>query len=499
MIDRDKRKAVFCLCGEGMGIREISRTLGISAGTVKVIVDQKGEIPETTRNDKIQIDPDLLVRLHGECKGRMRRMHEKLAEEEGINIGYSTLTQIVRDMGLGKNTKKRCCMVPDVPGAEMQHDTSPYNVKIGGATVKVQGSLLYFRYSKIRYLKFYRSFNRFNMKCFFHEALGHWGRAAQTCVIDNTNLARKSGSGKNAEIAPEMKNFARQYGFSFVCHEIGHANRKAGNERGFWTVETNFFPGRTFENLEDMNRQAFSWATVRSAERPTGKSRMIPSQAFEIEKGYLVKILPHLPPPYLVHERGTDQYGYASFDGNYYWIPGEGRRDVRILQYADCLQIFRDRKLLGRYTLPPAGVKNKMIGPDGKPPPSHKPKYRRKPTVKEEEILRKSDERVGEYLDFAIPGAAKSKHAFIRRIYGLYRKTAFPIFLKTIERALKYRVSNADTLERIARLQLTGGGFQPPEPPVDHEYRNRQSYIEGRFSDSVDLSVYDEMTEVQDG
>ena len=114
------------------------------------------------------------------------------------------------------------------------------------------------------------------MKCFFHEALGHWKHAARRCVIDNTSLARKSGSGKNAVISPEMENFSRQYGFSFFCHEIGHADRKAGNERGFWTVETNFFPGRSFENLEDMNRQALEWAVARSARRPTGKSRTVP-------------------------------------------------------------------------------------------------------------------------------------------------------------------------------------------------------------------------------
>ena len=276
MIDRDKRKAIYCLRNEGMGVREISRTLGVSVGSVETIVEQKGEMPDKTRSDKLRIDPDLLARLHVECDGRVQRMHEKLVEEEGMEIGYSTLTQAVRDAGLGGNRKKRCCRVPDEPGAEMQHDTSPYKVKFAGAAAKVEGSLLYFRYSKIRYLKFYRCFNRFKKKCFFHGALGHWKHAARRCVIDNTSLARKSGSGKNAVISPEMENFSRQYGFSFFCHEIGHANRKAGNERGFWTVETNFFPGRFFENLEDMNRQAFEWAVVRSARRPTGKSRTVP-------------------------------------------------------------------------------------------------------------------------------------------------------------------------------------------------------------------------------
>ena len=90
-------------------------------------------------------------------------------------------------------------------------------------------------------------------------------------MIDNTSLARLYGTGKNAVIVPEMEQFAKQYGFKFICHEKGHANRKAGNERSFYTVETNFFPGRTFMDLADLNRQAFEWATERMVHRPVAR------------------------------------------------------------------------------------------------------------------------------------------------------------------------------------------------------------------------------------
>ncbi len=257
MINQDKRNAVYFLNNEGMSIREISRHLSISTSTVVTIISQNGQLPETIRKDKTKIDHELISKLYNECDGRVQRVHEKLTEEEGIKIGYSTLAQIIREMGIGKSVKKRCSRVPDEPGAEMQHDTSPYRIKFGDKLVPVQGSLIYFRYSKIRYLKFYRSFKRFKMKCFLHEALMHWGYTAPVCIIDNTNLARLRGTGKNAVISPEMERFANQYGFEFICHEKGHANRKAGNERGFYTVETNVFPGRKFEDIEDMNREAF--------------------------------------------------------------------------------------------------------------------------------------------------------------------------------------------------------------------------------------------------
>ena len=495
MIGPDKRKAVYLLHEEGVGIREIARSMKISPNAVVRIIAQEGEMPQTVRKDKIDIDADLLARLYTECRGRAQRVYEKLTEEEGIDVAYSTLTRMLREQGLSKKPSQRCDRVSDEPGAEMQHDTSPYRVPLAGIWTSVQGSLLYFRYSKIRYLKFYRSFDRFRMKCFLHEALIYWGYAAGVCIIDNTNLARLRGTGANAVIVPEMERFADQYGFQFVCHEKGHANRKAGNERGFYTVETNFLPGRSFDSIEDMNLQAFEWATHRSANRPTGKTRLIPSVAFEHEMPYLKKLPPYIEPPYLVHERATDQYGYASVHGNFYWIPGTKRHDVNILEYATHLKIYHARKLLGQYPLPPDGVKNAVIAPEGGPRPPRRPAYRKKPTAHEENILRSLDETIDQYLNFALPQSGKPKHQFIRALFGLYHKTAPGVFIKAVERALKYRVTDIKVIENMVFITLRDSSFDMTLPEINPDLQNRKAYIEGCFADEVDLSIYDRENE----
>jgi hypothetical protein len=477
-----------------MGVRRIARQLNVSINTVRSIIEQQGQIPKTVRKDKVEIDPDLLTQLYNECRGRIQRVHEILTEQHGICIAYCTLTKIIREQGLAKASKVRCHRVADEPGAEMQHDTTVYQVRLADRSTRVVASLLYYRYSKIRYLKFYPSFNRFAMKCFFHEALSFWEYAAPICIIDNTNLARLHGTGKNAVIVPEMEQFARQYGFCFVCHKIGHANRKAGNERGFYTVETNFLPGRRFDSIEDINRQAFEWSTFRMANRPTGKTRLIPSSAFEQEKPYLVKLPPYVEPPYEDHQRKTDQYGYISFAGNFYWVPGTRRHDVKVLHYSDHISIYHCRQLMGKYPLPAAGVKNEMIYPEGVARPPQKPWYRQKPTAKEEQIMRKADEAINEYLNFALAPAGKQKHGFIRSLYGLYRKIALPVFIKTLKRALKYRIADIGTVERIAVLQLQNSDIQMPMPAVDEHFQLRQAYIDGCFADEIDLDIYDPLT-----
>jgi len=496
MIDPDKRNAIYLLHQAGMPLREISRQFKISRNTVRSIIRQQGVMPQTVRKDKIQVDPELLSQLVHECKGRLQRVHERLVEEEGIELSYPTLTRIVRELDLGRSRKSRCDRVPDEPGAEMQHDTSDYQVKLASKRTKLIASLIYLRYSKRRYLKFYRVFNRFAMKCFLHEALMFWEHAAILCVIDNTSLARLRGTGRNAVIAPEMAAFAECYGFKFLCHEIGHSNRKAGNERSFWTVETNFLPGRTFQSLEDLNRQAFEWATVRMEHRPLSKTGLIPAKAFEHERSYLHPLSPHLPAPYCTHQRGTDQYGYAAFGANYYWVPGSKREDVKVLEYADHLKIYQHRKCVAQYPLPAEDVKGARFSPEGQPLPRYQPKHRKHGSRHEEQRLRAIAPDVSAYIDYALKTPGIQRHRFLRELFGLSRQVTQQVFVQALGRALRYRIVQLETLHRIAWFCMSQSD-QPapdvvPDAEVDETYRQRPAYQEGRLTDQPDLSIYDD-------
>jgi len=500
MIEADKRKAIFLLHQEGMSLREISRRIGTSPNTVQAIIEQKGTMPHKVRKDKVRIDAELLGRLYADCGGWIQRVHEKLVEEEKLPVSYPTLTRMLRELGISGPAKERCDRVPDEPGAEFQHDTTLYHVKLGDKQVRVVASVLYLRYSKRRYLRFYRAFNRFKMKCFIHEALMFWGYAARECIIDNTNLARASGSGtgSNAVIVPEMAAFGKQYGFKFRCHEKGHANRKAGEERSFWTVETNYFPGRTFQSLEDLNEQALQWATVRMEQRPQGEAKLIPAKTFEHERSYLIKLTPHIPAPYQDHPRSTDQYGYASFAGNYYWVPGTKREDVVVLEYSDRLKIYHARECLAEYPLPPDGVKNQRFSPQGQPKPRYNPKHRRRPTQQEEQRLRAMGEVVGAYLDFALKPKGIERHGMLRKLFALSQKVTPALFIRSIERALRYRITSMATIERIAALCMSQGAEALPFVEVDEGFREREAYQEGRLTDQPDLSVYQDASEEGD-
>ena len=489
MITADKRKAVFLLHQEGTPIRQISRQLRLSRNAVRRIIAQSGQMPQNIRRPALVLDPELLRQLHQECDGYAQRMMEILREKHGIAVKYSTLTRHLRDLGISLPMSQRCERVPDEPGAEMQHDTSPFKVLIGSERLRLQASLLYLRYCKRRYLQFYPVFDRFHMKCFLHLALMHWGYAPPVCVIDNTNLARWRGLGSNAVMVPEMEAFSKAYGFRFLCHAPKHPDRKAGEERSFMTVETNFIPGRTFQSLEDLNRQALEWSTVRLEQRPQGKTGLIPAQAFEYERAFLAQLPRHLPAPYLLLDRTVDEYGYVAVEGNYYEVPGCGRGKIQVLRYLYHLVLCQDRRTLIEYALPPWGVKNQPFHAPGQKP-RYRPRNRKLSSQEEEKRLRALDPVIGAYVDFILGTPGLLRHQFLRRLWTFHQRWSTALFLRTIERAHRYHITSLETLERIALLHLDDTAL--PDPVVDPDLEKRPAYQEGSLTDTPDLSRYDE-------
>jgi len=497
MIDVEIRRVILALHESGESDRAVARRLGINRKTIKKVIDGLEAVASQGRTDRKEIDENLLRQLYKQCQGWMKRMHEILIEDLGFEIGYSTLTLRCRELGMEDSKRDlRHVHVEMGPGEEMQHDTSPYTIKLGDAKVKVVASIVYLRYSKMHYLKFYLHFCRYDMKCFLHEALIHFGGSAKTCIIDNTNLARLRGRGYSALIHPEMISFSHRYGFDFICHEIQHSDRKAGNERAFHTTETNFLPGRTFRNMKDLNAQALEWATVRSPKRPNSKTKLMPAESFETEKKFLVPFAPDLPGPTRQHIRVIDPYGYVELATNFYWVPGNGRGPVDMVEHPGHLELQRSAQVLIRYDKPEQDVRLQRFTPSGV---DTRPKRRQRTPSMEEGQLQAYGSPVAEYVEFLLHEARGVRaDNLIRLAYGLSRKIDREIFVQTIQRAHQYRIADHEILENIASMFLGLPGRIPHDPEVDPDLERRSSYLEGELSPAPDLSVHHEDQSVHD-
>ena len=479
--------------------KEIARILRLNIKTVRNILDSD-PTDKTPRPDKIVVDYALLKSLHQQCDGYAQRIFEILTEEHKIPIGYSTLTRLLREYGIGRPPKPPHQQHPDIPGEEMQHDTSVYTVQLGGRPRKVICSGLYFRFSKMRYVKFFFVFNRFVLKCFFYEALKFFGYCAKICIIDNTSLVIHYGTGERAVFCPEMLQFAKQYGFQWKAHRVRLANRKAGKERNFLTLQTNFFPGRTFRDLEDLNQQVFQWATQRFATRPLSRTRLIPCELFEQEKPHLLKLPDSIQPPYRHHLRIVDGYGYVALHANYYWVPQKPHGKLTLIEYPKTMTVYQSNRKLIEYLLPASDVKNQKFAPPGASGPSRAPLNRRYGCRQEENKLRAIHQVCAAYLDYVQSAASKIrfKPKFIRDLYRLSTQLSRPLFLKTIRRAVKYQISSVDSLERIAAVLIQQELSVPPATPQWEPYEDRAAYQQGRFSSEADLQQYQRLLEDHD-
>ena len=97
MIEAQKRKTIYLLHQEGHGLKKIAHLMNVSRNTVREIIIQQGEMPQTVRRDKIEIDPELLRQLYADCDGFAQRVHEKLVEEHRV---HQSTHEILAPLGM---------------------------------------------------------------------------------------------------------------------------------------------------------------------------------------------------------------------------------------------------------------------------------------------------------------------------------------------------------------------------------------------------------------
>ena len=194
-------------------------------------------------------------------------MQELLREQNGQEVPYSTLTYWVRELQLREEPPARVGHYDFAPGQEMQHDTSPHRLRIGGTLLTAQCAALVLGFSRIGFIQYYPRFTRFEAQVFLDAAFTFLGGTCARCTIDNTSVLVAAGSGPGALIAAQIEQFGARFGVRFVPHAIGNPDRKAHVERLFHYVEHNFLPGRAFADWPDINAQARTWCETSPTRR----------------------------------------------------------------------------------------------------------------------------------------------------------------------------------------------------------------------------------------
>jgi len=392
------------------------------------------------------------------------RVHEELAAG-GATLSYPALTAFCRRQGIGQTPVVPAGQYHFEPGVEMQHDTSPHEVEVGGRKYKAQTASAVLCYSHMLFFQINPTFQRFDCKVFLTDALRYMGGAVERVMIDNTHVVVLRGTGREMIPVPEMEAFAERLGFRFVAHERGDANRSARVERPFSFIENNFLAGRTFATWENLNRQARQWCDrVNSTYKK--HIRAVPRELFAIERMHLKPLPAWIPEVYRLHQRTVDVEGYVSVHSIRYSVPVSwiGRR-VEVRETRDKIEIQLDARHIVVHEREVTPLQQRITLAGHRPPRGAGVK-RSDPHPEEQAIVQAAPETAA-YVTALKQKGRKAVTLALRQLLRLLREYPREPFLAAVREAARYGLYDLDRLERMILRRVARDYFLIVETDPD--------------------------------
>ena len=394
------------------------------------------------------------------------RVHEELLAG-GAKLSYAALTGFCRRHGISQAPVVAAGSYKFAPGEEIQHDTSPHEVELGGRKRKVQTASAVLCYSRMLFFQCYPAFQRFDCKVFLTDALRYFSGAAARVMIDNTHVVVLHGTGREMVPVPEMAAFGERFGFQFVAHAIGDANRSARVERPFWFIENNFLAGRTFSRWEDLNRQAREWCDkVNSTYKK--HIRAVPRELFAVERLHLKPLPAWIPEVYRLHHRLVDVEGYVAMHTNRYSVPIAwiGRR-VEVRETRDKIEIQLDARNAVTHSRV-AEAEHQRILLAAHRPPRGQGVARLQPHPEEKTILATVPE-IADYVAAVKQRSRKVPGLALRQLLRLVREYPRKPLLAAVAEAARYGLYDLDRLERMILRRVAREYFLLDEESEPHD------------------------------
>src|ERR1035441_5114449 len=243
----------------------------------------------------------------------------------------------------------------------------------------------------------------------------------------------------------EMEAFADRFGFRFVAHELGDANRSARVETPFWFIERNFLGGRSFASWQDLNQQARQWC-----DRVNGTYkkhlRAVPRELFAMEQQHLRPLPAWVPEVYRLHERMVDVEGYVTVNTNRYSVPVDwiGRR-VEVRETSSKIEIQLDaRHLVTHQRMAEAEHRHVMLA-EHRPPRGVK----RPDPHPEEALILKAVPEIAGYVAALKQHSRKMLILALRQLLRMVREYPREPLLAAVAEAARYGLYDLDRIERM--------------------------------------------------
>ncbi len=311
------------LHAQGLTITAISDRTGYDRKTVKKYLELT-TIPEpkqrAKKESKLDKFKDYIIQKLHEGPFTAARLFREIQE-----MGFTGKCTIVKDFVRKVRPEygvQAVLRYETKPGVQAQVDWSEFGkVDIDGKTPKLYCFNMILGYSRMRYIEFTLSIDVYTLIQCHLNAFRYFGGYTEKILYDNMKqvVIRRAMISTESEWNSKFEDFVKHYGFlPHLCRPY-RAQTKGKIENNVGYVKRDFFLGRNFTSITDMNSQALGWLKRVNSE-VHGTTHEIPLERLKTENLKPINGVPE----YLVIREETRKISrdcFISYLGNFYSVP----------------------------------------------------------------------------------------------------------------------------------------------------------------------------------
>ena len=339
----------------GMSNREIARDLGISRNTVSKLLRTTRLTDHRKRKRGSKLDPyrDRIRELINQHNLSSVRILEEI-RKIGYNGGYTILKEYCRELRKDRRIQAVYRYETD-PGKQSQVDFGEFgHMDIDGKSRKLYAFSMILGYSRMRYVEFTTDISTENVIRMHLNAFSFYGGFTDTILYDNMKqvvIDRKIRASES-RFNQKFMDFAEYYGIVIrLCYPY-RPETKGKIENTIKYVRYNFWSGRTFESLSDINAQCREWLQKVNSQIH-GTTHEIPAERLKKETLNPLSSVP----AYMTRKeeiRKVSRDCYISYKGNRYSVPWKyAGRECRIIEESATLSIEIDSSIVAVHEILP--------------------------------------------------------------------------------------------------------------------------------------------------
>jgi len=310
---------------EKCSVRSISLRVGVHRRSVQRVIARRGVALGAKKSTRASIlDP------FGEVIREKLRKNPYLPStallnqlrDLGFTGGLSRLKEYVRSERMKVVRPREAFLRLDfAAGDVVQVDWGEFG-DVFGDGVKVHCFAMVMAFSRMIYVEFTRSekFEEF-IRC--HESgFRFFGGVPRECWYDNLTSAVSDRVGQLIRFNSRFLAYMAHHGSRPHACNVARGNEKGRVEDLIKYIRMNFWPGRSFENFEDLIKQSIIWRNQVANQREHRTTRRVIRLIFESAER--PKLLPLNPVPYDTDEVFSRHVGpdfHLQYESNRYSVP----------------------------------------------------------------------------------------------------------------------------------------------------------------------------------